>query len=223
MDTWLDDDDSIGQHEASGASSSSSTSAALPDTRPVKGVQFMRKDSWLDMEDFARSTGKSSSRLTDPLTTLIGSIGPQNAEELVLSPLDFVTTLCEKEEAAFQQLVNNMQNLGFHSHFSGCNFDYMATMFIREALLHLGMSIPLPTYLHACDADRGESQLMLMASASKPPVKREEKYEDADRGVEPEKKKGNRGKPVAYDADVLRLALQNGASVELKGNGCFKL
>ena len=129
MDTWLDDDDSIGQHDASGASSSSSTSAALPDTRPVKGVQFMRKDSWLDMEDFARSTGKSSSRLTDPLTTLIGSIGPQNAEELVLSPLDFVTTLCEKEEAAFQQLVHNMQNLGFHSHFSGCNFDYMATMF----------------------------------------------------------------------------------------------
>ena len=98
MDTWLDDDDSIGQHEASGASSSSSTSAALPDTRPVKGVQFMRKDSWLDMEDFARSTGKSSNPLTDPLTTLIGSIGPQNAEELVLSPLDFVTTLCEKEE-----------------------------------------------------------------------------------------------------------------------------
>ena len=154
MDTWLDDDDdSIGEHEASGASSSSSTSAALPDTRPAKGVQFMRKDSWLDMEDFARSTGKSSNvqaqpDVTDPLTTLIGSIGPQNAEELVLSPLYFVTTLCEKEEAAFQQLVNNMQNLGFHSHFSGCNFDYMATMFIREALLHLGMSIPLPTYLH---------------------------------------------------------------------------
>ena len=169
MDTWLDDDDSIGQHEASGASSSSSTSAALPDTRPVKGVQFMRKDSWLDMEDFARSTGKSSNvqaqpDVTDPLTTLIGSIGPQNAEELVLSPLDFVTTLCEKEEAAFQQFVNNMQNLGFHSHFSGCNFDYMATMFIREALLHLGMSIPLPTYLHACDV--GSAQLRCLASLS---------------------------------------------------------
>lgn len=93
----------------------------------------------------------------------------------------------------------------------------------------LGMELPMFTAnlwkQSAGSSSLGESareqlQTMLMASASasKSPVKREQMYEDADRGVEPEKKKGNRGKPVAYDADVSRLALQNGASVELKSH-----
>jgi hypothetical protein len=75
--------------------------------------------------------------------------------------------LRDKMPSAFERLQHNLAHASFHSHFSGCNFDFLGLLFIREALGYMGINIPLMKYLHACDIGGAQLRTILEISPAK--------------------------------------------------------
>lgn len=142
-------------------------------------MSFVRRDSWLDNEGDRPETKRlrrqrsggaggplaSTARASQAAHSIDASEmhdGPSDVEGLLRSPLHFCQRLRDLDSVAYNTLVRNIKRCAFHSHYSGCGFDFASLKFIAESLVLLGeQNISTPTFVHACDIGKAQQRALL--------------------------------------------------------------